>query len=401
MLVYDFLERAVPLAREWRWDELEDIGVQLAARHLSESRISQLIGIPLDDYGAALEEMLASAATRAAELPKVKALYWEFDVDNGWYSSIALCSSYDPVDPEWGADEVEWSIGPDLPGFGELYRDAGDSGSVGDACFALLAARTFAAFGRAYQRAGRQVLPVGAAFHGSEAVLLMPRTGVDLEKEERKALARRMRIPRGEWVWGQTPKTLWPGAGVAIWLEGDREAFDGFSKPWSRRGWVEGWTEPRLRLNRSGFSDLQQAAVYYPLCSERLRSVIEREKGPGDAIQWLSASVLSADGRERRPYWFPNFFDPPTVADREKSMSRGGWISLLVVDPELIPSDRSFVGLVPESYGDFTIPRDAMLMRRRTAAGLRKAGCTGIEFRRVRTERPNLPAHVRTGSENP
>jgi hypothetical protein len=146
---------------------------------------------------------------------------------------------------------------------------------------------------------------------------------------------------------------------------------------------------------------LQQADVYYPLCSEPLRSVLEHEKAEGDAIQWLSAWVISADGQERRRYWFPNFLDHPTVADREKSLTRGDWISILVVDPELLPPDRSVVGLVPESYGDFTIPRDGMLMRRRVATALRGAGCTGIEFLRVRTDRPNLPTHASAGSDTP
>jgi hypothetical protein len=119
--------------------------------------------------------MLKEAEGRTPEFDGIAALYWEFDLDNDWYSSIAFCSSFTPDDPDWAADQLGWIRGPELSEFARLYAEHGFSGSpMADGNTTLLVARTLSSFGRAYDRVGRSRFPVGAAFHDSGVIVMMP-----------------------------------------------------------------------------------------------------------------------------------------------------------------------------------------------------------------------------------
>lgn len=72
---------------------------------------------------------------------------------------------------------------------------------------------------------------------------------------------------------------------------------------------VEDWTTARYVLDRGGFGDYPRELRGYRLCSEQLRAVLDEHAGADDRLQWLDATVKSADGEER-PYWVLNILRP-------------------------------------------------------------------------------------------
>jgi hypothetical protein len=176
MKIYDFLPQAEQMARLADWAGIEEVGRSLAQSLIPPDRIEAISSVDLRGYERDLASMLKEAEGRSTEFQGVQALYWEFDLDNNWDCSISFCSSYTPNDPDWAGDQLGWIRGPGLPEFARLYAEHGFSDTpAAEGSTLLLVARTLATFGRAYDLIGRSQFPVGAAFHDSSVMVMMPR----------------------------------------------------------------------------------------------------------------------------------------------------------------------------------------------------------------------------------
>ena len=85
----------------------------------------------------------------------MKAIYFEYDLDNGWDSHFFLCQDYrraDENDEDWACEWLSAFNGPGNPTLARLYKE---NKSFDETPFALgstlyLVARTVATFGSAF-----------------------------------------------------------------------------------------------------------------------------------------------------------------------------------------------------------------------------------------------------------
>ena len=104
-----------------------------------------------------------------------RAVYWEFDMDNGWASAFFVCRQYrreEEGDDEWASDYFEEAvvIGPAEPELALLYAPSWNENDHDAACNLFLVARTVAAFARAAGRAWPGRLPLCAGFHDQSSL---------------------------------------------------------------------------------------------------------------------------------------------------------------------------------------------------------------------------------------
>jgi len=127
--------------------------------------------------------------------------------------------------------------------------------------------------------------------------------------------------------------------------------------------------------------ELEQGVVidYLPnsralrLCSQRLRDVLERERGDADVIQWLSATVTNGAGGTL-PYWILHFPTVPEVINKARSIFSGPVLVKAVLDLTLVAEHRVF-----------SRPHDtvSLIVADKVRRAIANAGCAGMEFSRV------------------
>jgi hypothetical protein len=359
------------------WDGLERAAQELGARGLPGEIVDRVRSIDLGGYEDTLVEMLRAGDAKAKR--GVRALYWEFDLDNGWASSLALCGSFDVLDGEWTTDERAWMEGPDCSAFAAAYEAVRHESQ--DAVESTFVGRTYAAFGRAYTRAGLEHLPVASGYHDSGHQLLMPRRGVDRDALVRRSEARALRLPRGSWLLcgasGAGPDELARSVRDSP-LNRLMDMILGFEPRCPVRDWAE--IELRFGMNER-HSDFLIANPNLGWASERMRTVIEQSTSPGERVQWLGVWVSSHDGSDRRRYWAMHFPDPIDIVDHELSKP---YFTGTVIDPKKIPSDRSILPMVGtmkfNAFGPFIVRRDvAQALTRARLKGLRFATAQGSD----------------------
>lgn len=155
-----------------QWDAAEDEARQLAEGVVTPEILGEIESHDLLGFQKALETMLREASSRAHAMEGVVALYWEFDLDNGWQSGIDLCASFTPNDPDWAGHTLGWVEGPANPHFAQIYAINEFSNIEGECIAALLIVRTLTTFGRALGPVRTATLPTGATYHGSSTIVL-------------------------------------------------------------------------------------------------------------------------------------------------------------------------------------------------------------------------------------
>ena len=78
------------------------------------------------------------------------------------------------------------------------------------------------------------------------------------------------------------------------------------------------WDTVPFYLRDGGFADYQTNDLDWPLCSAKLKAIIETSASPLDRIQWLSAKVISID-RTEREYFILHLPERVDAIDRQKS----------------------------------------------------------------------------------
>lgn len=176
MDIYQFVVDNQRLIDERDWDGYEQ-SAQVAARGLTTKRRAHKVAdTDLSEYIRALEQLIRSAVADADER-SATALYFEYDLDNGWESAAFFCQSFEPpIVPfvEWPADFEEHVQGPGLPQFSRAFRRYGWTDTdESKAMVILTVARTIAAFGRALDSVGAGPRPWAIGFHDQDPIALL------------------------------------------------------------------------------------------------------------------------------------------------------------------------------------------------------------------------------------
>ena len=159
-------------------------GFEMLAREDAEaqwrsSEVRRLMKTPTEEYEAGLWKMLEEARSKASIL-KAKAMYIEFDLDNGWATTTFLyrLALPDLAHPnEWLCSWTDSVIGPHSPLLSRDYRQYGGYDldcELRIATTLLLIARTVACLGRSLDRMALRHIPVFAGYHDQDTPFYIP-----------------------------------------------------------------------------------------------------------------------------------------------------------------------------------------------------------------------------------
>jgi hypothetical protein len=172
--INESLSRIRKLIAKRNLDGLESI-YHNQAREWSGRGLARRIGeVDLKAYRAMLSLGLAEAE-RSAEEHQAKAIYFEYDMDNGWEGRFFVCGRYAPEsakDEDWTDKWILELEGPGIPEFGGFHREFGfDRTDQAKGCTLYMIARTVASLGRCVDPGspGRAALCI--AYRGQNPIL--------------------------------------------------------------------------------------------------------------------------------------------------------------------------------------------------------------------------------------
>lgn len=148
--------------REGDWSALE------SAYHDDCAELAPAVAMVIRSTDLADYRHHLVTAVSEIKLTSARAVYWEFDPDNGWSSAFFLCNAYQPEgarDDEWAADFDQTVPGPELKDFALLYDPSFSGTAAATARNLYLFARTFAAFGTAIMPRWKLGIPLCAGYH--------------------------------------------------------------------------------------------------------------------------------------------------------------------------------------------------------------------------------------------
>lgn len=178
----DDIIRYLALIRDWTsradWSLPETEAARICRNLAGEKRASEIGKIDLAPYSQQLAASLARAYDLAGQT-KAQAVYFEYDLDNGWESNFFLCPTYvaladvaSPKDDDWACNWVGEFSGPSHADLTSEYSKFGFDGSpeaIGSTVY--LVGRTISAFGAAFSQLPIPRCAVCIAFHDQSPVL--------------------------------------------------------------------------------------------------------------------------------------------------------------------------------------------------------------------------------------
>ena len=138
-------------------------------------------------------------------------------------------------------------------------------------------------------------------------------------------------------------------------------------------GEVAEWLTLQFDLEEGAVIDYLPNSRAFRMCSQRLRDVLERERGDADVLQWLPATVTNGAGATL-PFWILHFPRVPELINRAQSIFSGPVLVKAVLDVTLVAEHRVF-----------SRPHDtvSLIVADSVRRAIAKAGCGGMEFSRV------------------
>jgi hypothetical protein len=138
-------------------------------------------------------------------------------------------------------------------------------------------------------------------------------------------------------------------------------------------GKVSEWETLRFVLDGGIVVDYLANSYAFRLCSQRLRDVIDSQRGDGDTLQWLPVAAIDRAGTDLL-YWVLHFPEVPDVIHRTKSVFSGSVMVKACLDAELIAGHRVFT---LSHYGVYLVVADQV------KDAIKQAGCSGLQFSKV------------------
>ena len=138
-----------------------------------EAVASSLAAIDAAEYMAGLAAGAQAAASKAKTLA-APAVYFEYDLDNGWSSNFFICSAYSSSDSDWASDWQDHVRGPSMPSFAREYASGFAADAISHGRTVMLVALTLAALLEA-TKSWPSDLVLCAAYHDQAEVSTLRR----------------------------------------------------------------------------------------------------------------------------------------------------------------------------------------------------------------------------------
>jgi len=133
-----------------------------------EAVATSLAAIDAAEYTAGLAVGARAAASKAKTLT-APAVYFEYDLDNGWSSNFFICGAYSSSDSDWASDWQDRIQGPPMPKFAAEYASEFATDAVSQGRTVMLVARTLAALIEA-TGSWPERLVLAAAYHDQDQI---------------------------------------------------------------------------------------------------------------------------------------------------------------------------------------------------------------------------------------
>jgi len=145
------------------------------AREWSGRGLARRIGeVDLKAYQAILSQGLAEAV-KSAEEHQAKAVYFEYDMDNGWDGRFFVCGRYAPTpsrEEDWTDEWIAEIEGPGIPEFGGIHLEFGfDRTDQAKGSTLYMIARTVASLGRCVDPGPAGGAALCIAYRGQNPIL--------------------------------------------------------------------------------------------------------------------------------------------------------------------------------------------------------------------------------------
>jgi len=162
----------------------------------------------------------------------------------------------------------------------------------------------------------------------------------------------------------------YPDSGVKLASSpeiGDGDLHLAFDHDPSEAVWHPDW-KPLALVSTGVLVDYQPSFLAAPLCSARMRRIVDENKGPRDVIEWLAVTVNG------EPYWVPNFPERDPILDEKKTLAFHGTVAKAVLRREAL-TDRHFFSYPGGSQMAVTVSK--------RMKDLLEKSCTNVEFSKV------------------
>ena len=173
MGIYEHLAQMKPHIQRRDWTGLEETFRGVAEKLCGPDLAKRIFSLDFVSYQAAISAGLYQAKERASRLP-IKAIYFEYNLDNEWDGTFFLCGSYrseTTEDDDWACNYLETVPGPSFSEASSIYNESGFDGTdPAKGSTLYLIARTVAAFGRV-TCLDPWNLPICIAYHDQDPIV--------------------------------------------------------------------------------------------------------------------------------------------------------------------------------------------------------------------------------------
>ncbi len=357
MSIHKLLSQISAYASRQQWDELESHFHEVCRDLAGVRSATRIAGISTKAYEGALRRAAKKASVQAEKFGS-QGVYFEFDLDNGWESSFFLCADYDPDDEEWTLEDEHVCKGPRFAQFAQLYDSRFDDTKCARGVNAYLVARTVAIFGRITAEVSWGHAALCMAFHDQSPIICVR------QADPHATPARR---PNS----GEYFEINWPER-----CESVAEVVEDIDPLLTPNQVKKKGMNVSFVIRDGDFRDYQQNNQIWPLCSERMRRIVDAGRAPGDRLDWFPVTVRRH--RSNREYFVP-LFSRIGPLNRILDMRQTKFIEDdYVVVPVLRRSTAKKHQVLTYEVGSITwIVSDTIRKE------LAKAKCTGVKFRPI------------------
>ncbi|MED4217843.1 hypothetical protein P4671_17850 [Priestia megaterium] len=173
MDIFDYLEEMQLELFQKSFEEIEAKYYRLCSTIAGNNVAERIQSINLDILQTKLKSSLKKALYIANER-SVKAIYFEYDMDNEWESTFFVCDEYNSLsedDDDWASDWIDEIEGPLNSEFAQIYQENGfDTTEKAKAVTLFLVIRTVTALGTVAQSMKVNV-PLCIGFHDQDPIM--------------------------------------------------------------------------------------------------------------------------------------------------------------------------------------------------------------------------------------
>jgi len=155
------------------WVGLESAYREIADSLAGENKSLEVLQVNVDPFQNQLASRLQQAVEKGKET-NAKAIYFEYDLDNGWDNQLFVCPTYRfsfDSDDDWACEWSDVIVGERFSSFGDLYQSDFYETAASRGINSFLIARTVAVFARCCDNYVDAPFALCIGFHDQDPIM--------------------------------------------------------------------------------------------------------------------------------------------------------------------------------------------------------------------------------------